>query len=156
MYVSQRGVPSFCVWGWRVRLDLGLGGLPLAELNPYLGGPKHILLGQPKKVIWGQKWYANYVRSWQNSQKKVKKKFTFELCALAQSPMLAVEVCGAGATDGPKTGELGSGHCTLTRKLLPLPTSAFPAQKRSVPCFFNIWMCWKYVFLVPISLFHCL
>jgi len=31
----------------------------------------------------------------------------------------SVEFSGAGATDGLKKGELGLGHCTLTRKLLP-------------------------------------
>ena len=113
--------------------------MPLAELNPYLGSSEHTLLGQPKKAISGQKWYAVYVISEADKiVKKSQKKKAFELCALAQSPTLAVEVCSAGATDGPKTDELGSGHYTLTRKLLSLPISAFPAQKRFVSCFFNI------------------
>ena len=63
VYVSQRGGRAAYKWGGRVGLNLGIQGSSVAELNPYLGGPEHTLLGWPKKAISGRKWYANYVRS---------------------------------------------------------------------------------------------
>jgi hypothetical protein len=155
MYVSERGVPSFCVWGWRVRPDVGLGGLPLDQNLSLFGqswvGPNW----DTQKGDFSRKWYADYVRSWLKWWKKFENFFT---PSPARSPTLArwVNCWVFECHRWLQKWWAGLRALHTTRKLLPLPTSAFPAQKRSVPCFLNIWMCWKYGFLVPISLFHSL
>ena len=158
MCVRKRRDTSCRVWGsWDAwvwpKLEMFIGCK-----KPLFGHPESVQMGISKKETGQPK---NGMSLMTNSEKVFKKHKFFS--GHHHFPRLS------GHTPGPVPNAGSDPRCQChtekvrldsrlsktPRKLFPLSLPPFPAQKRCVLSFLNIWMCWKYVFLLLISLFHC-